>query len=97
MTRYLALLAFLAALLVAAVAFSARAVTAPGPAGWETASRGLAPEPPNHALLGPISAGGRKAWDCWPQLEAESPTLDPVFPQSPEERTQPRSEDRPGP
>ena len=80
MARYLTLMALLAALLVGGAAMAAHAVGAPpAPAGWETAARGLVPEPPDHALLGPISAAGRKAWDCWPQLEAESPTLDPVF------------------
>ncbi|TAM75537.1 hypothetical protein EPN44_08800 [bacterium] len=80
MLRYLTLMALFAALLIGSVAVAAHAVGAPpAPPGWEIATRGLAPEPPGHVLLGPISAAGRKAWDCWPQLEAESATLDPVF------------------
>ncbi|TAM58878.1 hypothetical protein EPN52_09560 [bacterium] len=84
MARYLTLVALLAALLAGGVAVAARAVgSAPAPTGWAAAERGLTAEPSGHALLGPISAAGRKAWDCWPQLEAESPTLDPVFPNQP--------------
>ncbi|TAM86058.1 hypothetical protein EPN42_13900 [bacterium] len=80
MARYLTLMVLLAASLVGGVAMAAHAVGTPAsPPGWVTAARGLVPEPPNHVLLGPISAAGRKAWDCWPQLEAESATLDPVF------------------
>ncbi|MDE2573093.1 MAG: hypothetical protein KGM44_11335 [bacterium] len=80
MTRFLILLALLAAVLTCGVVVAARAVAPAGPVGWQTAARGLTPEAPDHALLGPISAAGRKAWDCWPELEAESATLDPVFP-----------------
>jgi len=94
MRRYLALLALLAATLIGGVAAAARAVGVEArPPGWETALRGLTAEPPSHALLGPISATGRTTWDCWPQREAESPVLDPVFPEqgaAPSEAGSPR-------